>query len=233
MVPEADDVFHLAFPAMSAILCTTQTKESSHVEDVQWNSDMTIKMRYGNTNTFLIPCNSGYLLVDTDYAGTLSAFYKALKTVGVQVKDITYVLATHYHPDHMGLIPELMNQGIKLLLIDTQTNDVHYSDPIFAREKSLRFVPIDESKAEVVSCRESRAFLANIGIAGEIISTSSHSRDSVSLVLDDGDCLVGDLEPMEYLLAYDDNPALKADWDAILSFCPKRILHSHANVETL
>jgi len=191
--------------------------------------DMTIKLRYGNTNTFLVPCNGGYLLVDTDYAGTLPALYKALKAAGVQMKDIAYVLATHYHPDHMGLIPELMKQGVRLLLMDTQTEDVHFSDQIFAREKALRFVPIDESEAKVVSCHESRAFLAGIGIAGEINSTPSHSRDSVSLILDDGDCIVGDLEPMEYLSAYGENPALKADWDAIMNFCPKRILYSHGN----
>ena len=191
---------------------------------------MTRKLRYGNTNTFLVPCRSGYLLVDTDYAGTLPAFYKALKTVGVQVKDIGYVLATHYHPDHVGLIPELMKQGVRLLLMNTQMKDVHYSDHIFAREKSLHVTPIDESKAETVGCGESRTFLAALGIAGEIISTPSHSTDSVSLVLDDGDCLVGDLEPMEYLSAYQENPALKADWDAILSFCPKRILFSHVSV---
>ena len=190
---------------------------------------MTIKLRYGKTNTFLVPGNGGYLLVDTDYAGTLPAFYKALKTAGVQLKDIAFVLASHYHPDHMGLIPELMKQGVRLLLIDIQTKDVHYSDQFFSREKALRFVPIDESEAKVISCRESRAFLTSIGIAGEIISTPSHSRDSVSLVLDDGDCFVGDLEPQEYLSAYGDNPALKVDWDAILSFCPKRILYSHVN----
>ena len=132
---------------------------------------MTIKLRYGNTNTFLVPGNGGYLLVDTDYAGTLPGFYKALKTAGVQMKDIAFVLATHYHLDHMGLIPELMKQGVKLLLMDTQMKDIHFPDPIFAREKSLRFDPIDESKAEVINCRESRTFLASIGIAGEIIST--------------------------------------------------------------
>ena len=190
---------------------------------------MTIKLRYGNTNTFLVPGNNGYLLVDTDYAGTLPAFYKALKAVRVQVKDIAFVLATHYHPDHMGLIPDLMKQGVRLLLMDTQTKDVHDSDQIFAREKSLHFIPIDESKAQIVRCHESREYLARFGTAGAIISTPSHSRDSVSLVLDDGDCMVGDLEPMEYLSAYDNSPALKKDWDAILSFCPKRILYSHAN----
>ena len=194
---------------------------------------MVIRLRYGNTNTFLVPGNGGYLLVDTDYAGTLPGFYRASKAAGVQVKDIAFVLATHYHPDHMGLIPELMKQGVRLLLMDTQTKDVHDSDQIFAREKSLRFEPVDESDAKVISCCESRAFLADIGIAGEIISTPSHSRDGVSLILDDGDCLVGDLEPMEYLSAYADNPALKADWDAILSFHPKRILYSHVNEKTM
>ena len=194
---------------------------------------MTIKLRHGNTNTFLVPGNGVCLLVDTDYAGTLPGFYKALKAAGVQLKDIAFVLATHYHPDHMGLIPELMKQGVRLLLMDTQTKDVHCSDPIFAREKALHFVPIDESEAKVIRCCESRAFLAGIGIAGEIISTPSHSRDSVSLILDDGDCLVGDLEPMEYLFANNDNPALKADWDAVLNFCPKRILYSHANEKTV
>ena len=119
---------------------------------------MTIKLRYGNTNTFLVPGNGGYLLVDTDYIGTLPAFYKALKSVGLQMKDIAFVLATHYHPDHMGLIPELMKQGVGLLLMNTQTKDVHYSDQIFAREKAMNFVPIDESEAKVISCRESRAF---------------------------------------------------------------------------
>ena len=149
------------------------------------------------------------------------------------MKDIAFVLATHYHPDHMGLIPELMKQGVKLLLMDTQMKDIHFSNPIFAREKTLRFEPIDESNAKVISCRDSRAFLTGIGIAGEIVSTPSHSRDSVSLILDDGDCLVGDLEPMEYLSAYADNPALKADWDTVMSFCPKRILVSHVNEKTM
>ena len=194
---------------------------------------MTIKLRYGNTNTFLVAGKSGYLLVDTDYAGTLPAFYKALKAAGIQIKDIAFVLATHYHPDHMGLIPDLMKLGIELLLMDTQIKDVHDSDPIFAREKHLRFLPVDESEARIVSCGESRAFLAGIGIAGEIISTPSHSRDSVSLVLNNGDCFVGDLEPMEYLSAYREATALKKDWDAIFRFHPKRILYSHVNEKAI
>ena len=76
-----------------------------------------LKLKYGNTNTYLIEGRNSSLLIDTDFAGTLPAFYKALKQNDLRVKDIGYVLATHYHPDHMGLISDLMKQGVKLILI--------------------------------------------------------------------------------------------------------------------
>ena len=185
-----------------------------------------IRLKYGNTNTFYIPGRAGGLLVDTDYAGTLHAFYKVIKQNGLGIRDIEYVLATHYHPDHMGLIGDLMDQGVKLLLPEVQQQAVHFSDAIFARDK-LPFLPIDESRAVVLSCEGSRDFLERLGIAGQIIHTPSHSEDSVSLLLDNGDCFVGDLEPYEYLAAYEENLPLEKDWEKIRAFHPKRIFYAH------
>ena len=190
---------------------------------------MLTPIKYGNTNTYLIHGTCGNVLVDTDYAGTLQGFYKAIKTQGIQVSDITYILATHYHPDHMGLVSELMALGVKLVVIDTQLDYVHYSDEIYSRMPQLNVKPIDESSARVVSIADSRAFLAELGIDGEIISTPSHSADSVTVMLDDGTAVTGDLEPQSYIDAYTDNEALKADWEKIMSYHPRRILHAHAN----
>ncbi len=190
---------------------------------------MVSKLKYGNTNTFLVQRESGYLLVDTDYAGTMPAFYRALKEHNIKISDISYVLATHYHPDHIGLVSELMKQGVKLLVIDTQCSQIHYSDEIFSRDKRFNYEPIDEEDAIVISCKESRGFLKDMGIAGEIISTMSHSEDSISLVLDNGICIVGDLEPIEYLDAYEENVELKADWELVMSYNPKLIYYAHAN----
>lgn len=190
------------------------------------------KLKYGNTNTFFIRGERAGLLIDTDYAGTLPAFYKEIKRRDIRVKDIAYVLATHYHPDHIGLVSELMIQGVKLLLIDTQTDFVHFSDGIFKRD-GLAYTAIDESKAFVIKREESREFLRGMGIAGEIISTPSHSRDSVSLILDGGVCIVGDLEPMKHVEAYENNVPLKEDWQRIMSFAPKRILYAHANEKVI
>ena len=184
------------------------------------------KIKYGNTNTFYIPGLNGGLLVDTDYAGTMPAFYKEIKKNEIRVKDIEYVLATHYHPDHMGLIGELMKQGVQLLLIDVQRDFVHASDSIFERDK-LPYMPIDERMGTIISCNDSRSFLTARGISGEIIHTPSHSEDSVSLILDDGDCFVGDLEPMEYMEAYENNAYLREDWDHLLSFRPERVFYAH------
>lgn len=182
-----------------------------------------IKLKYGNTNTFFLHG----LLIDTDYAGTLHAFYRALKQNDLTVRDIRYVLATHYHPDHMGLVGALVRQGVKHLLVDVQQDAIHASDYIFERDR-LPFVPLREDAATVISCGESRVFLEQLGIAGEILSTPSHSPDSISLILDDGDCLVGDLEPREYLEAYENHTQLEDDWARVLSFHPKRILFAHA-----
>lgn len=194
---------------------------------------MVSKLRYGNTNTFLIRGKSGYLLIDTDYAGTIQAFYGAIKKYNIKVSDISYVLATHYHPDHIGLVSELMKQGVKLLVVDTQCSHIHYSDEIFSRDKRLNYETINEKGARVISCKESREFLKGIGIEGEIISTTSHSEDSISMVLDNGGCIVGDLEPIEYLGAYEQNVRLKEDWELVMSYNPKLIYYAHANEKVL
>ena len=190
---------------------------------------MVTKIRYGNTNTFLIKGTKANILVDTDYAGTLYAFYKALKEAALKLSDIDYIIATHYHPDHIGLVGELMEQGIKLLIMESQIPYVHYSDPIFAKEPYLNYKAIDENKADVLKFGEASTFLQSIGINGDILPAPSHSEDSIIITLEDGTVIAGDLEPYEYLEAYEDNEKLKKDWDKILNLNPKRILYAHAN----
>ena len=85
----------------------------------------------------------------------------------------------------------------------------------------------------MISCPESRDFLFAMGINGEVISTPSHSEDSISVILDNGHCIVGDLEPINYLAAYNDNLKLKKDWDNIMSYNPKRVLYAHANEKVM
>lgn len=180
-----------------------------------------IPLKYGNTNTFLI----NGLLVDTDYAGTLGAFYRAIKQRGIRVSDLKCVLATHYHPDHCGLIGELQRQGVRLVLMDVQADSIHFPDRIFQRD-GIAYIPADQKEALLIPCADSRSFLQTLDIQGEIIPTPSHSGDSVSLILDSGDCFVGDLQRRAY------DPGL-ADWKEIMKRHPKRIHYAHGPMEEL
>ena len=190
-------------------------------------------LRCGSTNAYYIAGTAGGLLTDTGYAGTLPLLFRALKAAGIGLHRITYVLATHYHPDHIGLIGELQALGVRLLLAEPQCSAVHFADGIFARDSRLTYRPPDEQAARVIPLAESRAVLSEIGIAGEIIRTPSHSADSISLILDSGTCIVGDLEPLEYLAAYEQNPALETDWAEIMRRSPKRVLYAHVNEKIL
>ncbi len=186
----------------------------------------TTKLKYGNTNTFLI----NNLLFDTDMFGTLDSFFKCIKQNDVSMNEIKYVLCSHYHPDHMGLVSELMKMDVKLVLVQNQKNFVQFSDKIFEKQFGAKYVPVDENKGIVITADESRKFLEQIGIQGQIITTSSHSEDGIALILDDGNCFVGDLEPAQFVDGYENNLALKTDWENIMKCNPKTVYFGHANI---
>lgn len=190
---------------------------------------MVQQLKYGNTNTFYISNGHGGILIDTDWAWTLSAFYKAIKSRNIKIEDIHYLIITHYHPDHMGLAGELIELGIKLIVIDIQYDFIHCSDNIFQRDKHRIYKPIPNDRISVISCKESRYFLEKLGINGEIIYTPGHSDDSISIILDEGIAIVGDIDPVDNVLAYDMNNMLRNSWNKILSYDLKVVFYGHAN----
>jgi len=180
------------------------------------------ELLYGKTRTYLV----GGLLVDTDVAGTLPGFFKSLKSAGISVESIRYLMVTHYHPDHMGIVSDLMALGIKLLIFDVQLPYVHFSDGIYARERSRSYRPIDESRATVLTTAQSREIFESIGVKGEVIHTPGHSDDSISLIMDSGTAIVGDLTPYSALSVTDDEK-VKDSYRKILSFGVNRIYYGH------
>lgn len=181
------------------------------------------ELLYGKTRTYLV---GGILLVDTDWAGTLLSLFRKLKESNILAESIRYLMITHYHPDHMGIVAELMDLGVKLVIFDVQLSHVHFSDGIYAKEKNRAYKPIDESRALMLTCAESRKFLANLGISGEVIHTPGHSEDSVSLILDDGTAIVGDLPPYSALAAIDDEK-VQNSYKNILSRGASRLHYGH------
>ena len=181
-------------------------------------------LKYGNTNCYYIEGKNGTVLLDTDWAGTLQLFYSKIKELNI--KSIDYLLITHYHPDHMGIAQDIVeNMNAKLLVVDVQQDYIHSSDKIFENDKNIRFKPII-TKPIIISCEQSRKFLNELGIDGEIIYTPGHSDDSISLILDKGIAFVGDLYDLNSAAAFNDEK-ITDSWERILSHNISKICYGH------
>lgn len=181
-------------------------------------------LKYGNTNCYYIEGKNGSILVDTDWAGTLQLFYSKIKELNI--KNIDYLLITHYHPDHMGIAQDIIeNMNVKLLVMDVQEDYIHSSDKIFEKDKNINFKPINTNPI-IISCEQSRKFLNDLGIDGEIIHTPGHSDDSISLILDNGIAIVGDLYDLNSASAFNDKK-INDSWKRILSYNISKICYGH------
>ncbi len=222
------------FVMMMNCICQREFNKSQFMgkfEEADFNGGryMVKEIKYGNTKCYVI---DNKVMVDTDWAGTLQAFYSCLKENDIFFSKIKYLIITHFHPDHMGIAQDLAELGIKLIVFNTQKDYIHFSDKIFEKDKSLSYKPIDDKNILFLSCEESRAFLSENGIAGEVISTPGHSDDSVSVILDEGIAIVGDLYPIHSVPAYNDS-VLEESWNRILARNLGIVYYGHAKEDVI
>jgi glyoxylase-like metal-dependent hydrolase (beta-lactamase superfamily II) len=150
-----------------------------------------VNVGYRSTNFYVVSAGQSRLLVDLGWPGTFDTLRANLARKDVPLSEIRYGLATHYHMDHAGLAQELKLAGVPLLVVSGQEPAI----PLLKRHMKPedRFVDITLHDNVTIAAENSRAFLAGIGIAGQIVHTPGHSDDSVSLLLDSGAVFTGDL----------------------------------------
>ena len=185
------------------------------------------QLNYSNTNTYLIQGERGRILFDTGWAGSFDAFCRECGKTGVTVQSIDYILISHFHPDHMGIAQNIADCGATIVVIDIQAACIHASDGIFEKENRKDFIPVADDKVRIITIEESRAFLKESGIDGQILHTPGHSDDSISLCLDDGVLFVGDLNPL-YEIELHKGTQIEESWNMLLKLKPLRIYYGHA-----
>jgi ribonuclease/clavin/mitogillin len=151
-----------------------------------------VNVGYDSTNYYVIGAGKNRLLVDVGWPGTMGKLLAMLRRKGIAIDEIRHLLATHYHPDHAGLVQEVKNAGVRLMVMEGQGEAIPRLKQWMKPE--MHYVDIDLRDNTEVRLAESRTFLAKLGIAGEVVSTPGHSEDSVTLVLDSGEAFTGDLQ---------------------------------------
>jgi len=183
-----------------------------------------VNVGYDSTNYYILETETGKLLIDSGWPGTLPKLNAELKRKGIALNEIKYLLVTHFHPDHAGLTQELKNLGAKFVLLESQVGFIAPLTELF-KPKNLPYVEIKPDDNFLLNFVESRQFLATRGVDGEIIPSPGHSDDSVTLILEEGFAFTGDLQP-RFMLPDDDNVS-RESWDRIYEQKIIRIFPGH------
>jgi glyoxylase-like metal-dependent hydrolase (beta-lactamase superfamily II) len=79
-----------------------------------------IPLKLSVTTCYLIQTEDKYLLIDTGYREDWALFCRRLKEVGVSPDQIGYLLLTHHHDDHCGLLPDILreNGAVRVVMSD-------------------------------------------------------------------------------------------------------------------
>jgi glyoxylase-like metal-dependent hydrolase (beta-lactamase superfamily II) len=147
-----------------------------------------------------------------------------LKRMDVPLEEIRYGLATHYHIDHAGLGQEFKQDGVPLLVLETQVQAIPLMKTWIKPQDN--YLDITTHDNVTISFSKSRSILEQIGISGEILPTPGHSDDSVSLLLDDGAVFTGDLTHPAFI-GLEDAEIVVASWRLLRERGATRVFPGH------
>jgi glyoxylase-like metal-dependent hydrolase (beta-lactamase superfamily II) len=189
-----------------------------------------LNVGYDSTNYYVIEQSRTRLLVDVGWPDTLPKLRASLKRKGLSLKDLNYLFVTHYHPDHAGLVQELKDTGVQHLVIQQQLMAIPRLRTYLKPNSGYIDIRLQDSLHLVTT--ESRAWLASIGISGEMVSTPGHSEDSISLVLDEGLAFTGDL--LSPTMVDEDNAEIvRQSWGRLRELKARTIYPGHGPIRPM
>jgi glyoxylase-like metal-dependent hydrolase (beta-lactamase superfamily II) len=168
-------------------------------------------MRAPGTTTGVVPLrlslSNAYLLlgerpiiVDAGSTGDESTILEALRRRGHKASEVSLILHTHGHADHAGSTaalrrltgaPVAAHQRDAAMLASSRNGGFRPTrllSRLVRRPAGRRFDPVSIDVPV-----EDGTDLGPSGIAGRVIATSGHTDGSISVLLDSGEAIVGDL----------------------------------------
>lgn len=211
-----------------------------------------IRISLGLTACYLLGCDGGYLLIDTGYPWDYRRFLKGLDGLGISAGLIRFMVLTHNHHDHVGFAAQLRRAaGCRLIVHSSGLTGLaagHSQEvlrpanllvkalinPLLRVQGSFIYEPVEICKDDIVLSGDDHGLLADIGIRGSILHTPGHTKDSITLIAENGKAFVGDAAmnlPFLFTnyrpLLIGDPKAVKESWHRIVEAGAKTIFPSH------
>ncbi|HEU4842906.1 MAG TPA: MBL fold metallo-hydrolase [Burkholderiaceae bacterium] len=193
---------------------------------------------FGMVNAHLIRGPQGCVLVDTGLPGSEGKIGKVLARQGLSFRDIRLIVITHAHVDHAGSAARLRElSGAPIVAHAGDLPHLRRELPmtfcatgwfgrLFLRTR-LMYQPYVGFTPDLLLSGRTELNLASYGVRGMVRHSAGHTAGSISVELDSGDALVGDLIASGILLGglartghakrppFEDDPATTAQ--ALLS----------------
>ena len=190
------------------------TENKLHVKDPKRAACSMVRIPLSMSHTYLIPCQGGYLQIDTGYEHDYPLYRMYLAKAGIPIESIRYLLLTHHHDDHAGFLHELTRDTDLTIIAHAQAVDLLQSgkndktrgggyvnnfiklvaglkmrlDPHW----TLTFPPFTLRRKDILLAGDDSNALRHLGIAGTILYTPGHCIDHISVILDTGETFCGD-----------------------------------------
>ena len=203
-----------------------------------------LRLRYSNA---YVVVGDRPILADTGSRGDAPKIVAGCAAAGVKIRDLALILHTHVHSDHFGNTVDLAAEagcpvayhpGDRPLAIrgdNGPLRGVGLRGRILAR--LLAHLPFRARAADIDAGDGVR--LDEFGIAGSVLHTPGHTPGSISVVLDSGDAIIGDvimggwaggaIRPSKPNFHYfaDDLPTAMNSVDCILAATSGRLFVGH------
>lgn len=170
-----------------------------------------VPISLGTTRSFLlIGRKGGLVLVDAGNPGDGKKIIRAVEEADYRPEDISLIVITHGHRDHVGGLAELQErlsvkaivhrEDVKALTEGKEPEVVPVRligsliEPILPE----RDIPLPPDKPEVIE--EEKVSLKGFGFEGEVIHIPGHTFGSMGVISEDGTAVIGDLVMGRFIL---------------------------------
>jgi len=213
------------------------------------------RLPLGGCNCYLVR-QEGLILIDTGTPNQRETFRRTLERISVSPRDISLIILTHAHNDHTGSgadIKEITGAPVAINRHEQESMDQVPMvlppgiGPVGKVMTALlsRVMPLlgklTGSATDSPACPidlvldEEEFTLMPFGVEGKILHTPGHTAGSMSVLLDTGEALVGDLA-MSFLPSWlgspmpllgDDPETIKRSWRLLLDNGARWIYPAH------
>lgn len=165
-----------------------------------------VQIRAGWVNVFLLRGERGNVLVDAGNPGQAERILALLARVGVTPEEVRLILITHGHVDHFGSAAALRRRtgapvAIHALDAPALRQGVHQPDSLRPTSRLvglLQRLPLQATASRAEGLEPDLIFdqewrLDEYGVAARVLPTPGHTPGSVTVLLDSGEAVLGDM----------------------------------------